>query len=201
MNIAHPLYFLRHGATDWNGQGRYQGRTNTDLSSQGLSDARRNSELLRQLIDETRADHANLSLVSSPLNRARQTADIVAREFDLQDQVACNPAFQELSMGRWEGLTSQQVKQRYYEERKSRKLDRWHFKPVGGESMAERSRGIRQALSELSPGTIVVTHSVVLRIIICILTDLSEQVAAEKVTPHVSIWCWNGVKLHRQAQN
>ncbi len=198
IDIAHPLYFVRHGQTDWNALARYQGSTDTSLSELGKHEAQRNGKLLAARLQADQVELSQLQLVSSPLKRARQTSEIISSCFDPHPPVTINPVFRELSAGRWEGLTSIQVKERYYEERKSRKLDRWLFKPQGGESMAERSDEIENGLRELSPNSVLITHCVVLRIIFHLLTDFGKQAATSVETPHVSIWCWNGVKLHRQ---
>jgi len=199
IELAHPLYFVRHGQTDWNALARYQGSTDTSLSKTGEDEAAQNAQLLIKELRADKVDISQIQLVASPLKRAQQTAQIISQHFDPAPTLITNPAFRELSIGRWEGLTSPQVKEKYYLERKSRKLDRWKFKPQGGESMEERSSGIENALRQLQPNTIVVTHCVVLRIIFHLLGDVDQQDATKVETPHVSIWCWNSAKLHRQA--
>ncbi|MEP1205800.1 MAG: histidine phosphatase family protein [Rhizobiaceae bacterium] len=197
--LAAPIYFLRHGQTDWNAKGFYQGSTDTSLSEIGKAEAAQNAAVLLRQLDADAIDPTQVMLVSSPLTRARQTADIVAQHLDPAPPITVNPAFRELSIGRWEGMTSPQVKETYYKERKSRKSDRWAFKPQGGESMAERCDEVKAALLQLQPNTIVVTHCVVLRIIFHLLCGLDRQHATKVETPHVSVWCWNSAKLHRQA--
>ena len=200
-DIAHPIYFIRHGATPWNAESRYQGQTDTSLSAEGRDDARKNGKiLLRMLNDDTEAQH-KVRVVSSPLKRAHQSAHEIAKAVGYGDKIETLPPFQELSMGRWEGLTSAQVKGRYYEERKSRKTDRWHFRPQGGESMEQRCAEIQSALLILRPNTVLVTHSVVLKVIFHLLTGQPKEFAALETTPHVSVWCWNGAKMHRQGEN
>jgi probable phosphoglycerate mutase len=61
---------LRHGVTDWNAQGRFQGRTDNPLNDKGISQAHAAANRLRKLS----FDH----VVASPLVRARQTAEIIA---------------------------------------------------------------------------------------------------------------------------
>ena len=197
--ISEPLFFIRHGQTDWNAETRYQGITDTTLSSLGIQQAQQNAALLQSQLRELGLEQDQLTLMTSPLLRAKQTAEIIGESFSPNLAPVENRRFRELSMGRWEGLTSHEVKERHYEERKSRKSDRWSFKPLGGESMAERSEVIEKALSELPPNTILVTHCVVLRIIYHVLGGLSKEEATAVETPHVGIWCWKSAKLHRQA--
>jgi broad specificity phosphatase PhoE len=61
---------LRHGVTDWNAQGRFQGRTDVPLNDEGISQAQAVADRLRKLS----FDH----VVSSPLLRALKTAEIIA---------------------------------------------------------------------------------------------------------------------------
>ncbi len=197
-NFNKPLLFLRHGATDWNLQGRYQGLQDTELSRQGLEDARENARILRDLVENGTFERGKLRIITSPLKRATQTAQIISDDWSPALPVQAEEAFRELSMGRWEGMTSMEVKLHHYEERRQRKSDRWNFKPVNGESMAGRRSQIEGALSALPAHSVVVTHSVVLKVIFHLLGGLREERAALERTPHRSIWCWNGAKLHRQ---
>lgn len=195
---AEPLLFLRHGATRWNLQGRYQGVQDTSLSSTGLADAQRAASLLHKLTTSRNICRNQITLVSSPLKRAQQTAEVLSRSWKPALPISTVKDFRELSMGQWEGLTSMEVKQRHYEERKSRKLDRWNFSPVGGESMAQRCPGIEKALCDLPPNSVVITHSVVMRVIFHLLGHTPKEVASVEKIPHGSIWCWNSAKMHRQ---
>lgn len=199
--FAHPLYFVRHGATPWNAESRYQGQTDTNLSASGREDARRNGEILLKMLTGDPVAQRRVQIVSSPLMRAQQSAHVIASVIGNRGKIEALAPFQELSMGRWEGLTSIEVKDRYYEERESRKADRWHFRPVGGESMEQRCAKIQSALQSLRPDTVLVTHSVVLKVIFHLLTGQSKELAALEATPHVSVWCWNGAKMHRQTEN
>jgi len=61
---------LRHGATDWNRQGLFQGRTDNPLNEDGLKQAHEAADLLR--------DVGISRIVASPLLRAARTAEIIA---------------------------------------------------------------------------------------------------------------------------
>ena len=196
--VAHPIYFVRHGQTDWNALARYQGSTDTHLSEVGKDEAAQNAQILLRCLKADNVDQSGITMVSSPLTRAQQSARIIAKHLDPEPAIRLESAFRELSIGRWEGMTSPEVKEKYYLERKSRKSDRWTFKPQGGESMAERCGEIEAALRQLKPNSIVVTHCVVLRIIAHLLGGVIQLDATKVDTPHVAIWCWNSAKLHRQ---
>jgi probable phosphoglycerate mutase len=90
-----PFWFLRHGETDWNAEGRSQGRTDIPLNKVGLAQAERAARtLLGQGI---------VSIVASPLSRARVTAEVVGAKLGLPI-AAFDDDLQEVSFGEQEGL-------------------------------------------------------------------------------------------------
>jgi probable phosphoglycerate mutase/uncharacterized phosphatase len=95
-----PFLFLRHGQTDWNLEGRFQGHTDIPLNATGLAQAHGAAErLARQPIT---------AIVSSPLVRASKTAAIVAERLGLPLHI--DPELMERSFGRYEGLVVKNVK-------------------------------------------------------------------------------------------
>jgi broad specificity phosphatase PhoE len=87
------FYCLRHGATDWNRQGRFQGRTDNPLNDDGIAQAHAAAEKLRNV---------ELGLVvSSPLLRAVQTAEIIANV--VSKTVTIDQGLIELDFGSFEG--------------------------------------------------------------------------------------------------
>ena len=88
-----PFWFLRHGETDWNAEGRSQGRTDIPLNSVGLQQARRAAMAM--------VDRGIVTIVASPLSRALRTAEIVAEALNLP--VGTDPDLQEVCFGTEEG--------------------------------------------------------------------------------------------------
>lgn len=84
---------LRHGATDWNRQGLFQGRTDNPLNDDGIAQAHAAAEKLRSI--------ALGRVVSSPLLRAVQTAEIIANV--ASRPVTLDPGLIELDFGSFEG--------------------------------------------------------------------------------------------------
>ncbi|POF62431.1 histidine phosphatase family protein [Novacetimonas maltaceti] len=72
--LARPYWYLRHGETDWNAEGRSQGRTDIPLNARGVEQARQAGLVLSRHLGA----HPIARIVSSPLGRARRTAEIVA---------------------------------------------------------------------------------------------------------------------------
>ena len=96
------LLVVRHAESVWNLDGRWQGHANPPLSPEGATQAR--------------AAAANLHdvgcIVSSDLDRARQTAEIIAESLDA-GPVTCDPGWRERSVGLWQGLTTEQIERDY----------------------------------------------------------------------------------------
>lgn len=88
-----PFWFLRHGETDWNAEGRSQGRTDIPLNQVGQAQARRAARTL--------ASQAIGTIIASPLARARVTAETVAATLGLPVQF--DPELEEVNFGEQEG--------------------------------------------------------------------------------------------------
>lgn len=71
MAFDHPFYFLRHGETTWNAEGRTQGQLDAPLSDLGRRQALEAAEIL--------AKEPIRRIISSPLSRARDTAEAAAK--------------------------------------------------------------------------------------------------------------------------
>jgi broad specificity phosphatase PhoE len=107
---AHPsggettLYLVRHGRTDGNVQRRLHGSTDMPLDLHGLRQAER---VANRLAAEVKAD----VLLTSPLSRARTTADTIAAKMGLEVQVV--PGLVEMNFGDLEGLTLDELAENY----------------------------------------------------------------------------------------
>ncbi len=93
MLPARAFWFLRHGETDWNAEGRSQGRTDVPLNATGVAQAGAAAKLLHR--------RGIASIVSSPLSRARDTANAAGAVLGLP--VTLLDDLQEVSFGVHEG--------------------------------------------------------------------------------------------------
>lgn len=92
------LLLLRHGQTEWSRVGRHTGRTDLPLTDEGRAQA----TALRPVVERLRPCAA----LVSPLVRARDTAELAG----LADVAATEPDLQEWDYGRWEGVTTPDVR-------------------------------------------------------------------------------------------
>jgi broad specificity phosphatase PhoE len=97
------MLLARHGETDWNREGRWQGQANVTLNDRGREQAR---ELAKRLASE-RFD----IIYASDLARAHETALIVAEGKRMS--VVTDPALREIDVGSWSGLTPDQIAGRF----------------------------------------------------------------------------------------
>ena len=104
MSITSVL-LLRHGATEWNRTKRAQGHADIELNDEGRAQA------ARAAADLAGTDVA--AVYSSDLKRALHTAAPIAAAHGLE--VIVEPAFREIDQGRWEGLTTEEIRARWPE--------------------------------------------------------------------------------------
>jgi probable phosphoglycerate mutase len=131
------VVLLRHGRTEWNASGRFQGTLDSPLDPIGLAQAAAAGLALAPM----QAD----ALVSSDLQRALDTATAVGAECGLA--VATDDRLQEINLGTWQGLTRVEAKAAYPEE-----YARWQTgedaRRGGGETYAEVGARASECLAE-----------------------------------------------------
>lgn len=164
---------IRHGRTQANVEGRWQGQGDWGLDDLGRLQA-------QALVDW----YGRTSTVySSPLGRARQTADYVASNgvIEVDD-------LRELAMGEWEGLTSPEIAERWGDRMETIYRHGVDLKRgETGESWGELTARFRSAVHalETAPGepTVVVAHGGAIRSYVSSLTALDDSHAESLFTP------------------
>src|SRR5438128_2378509 len=100
------VFLVRHGATILTAEDRFAGATDVPLSDEGRQQAQRLAE---------RLSHEPIAAIyASPLGRTVETASILGRPHGLEVQPV--PGLREISHGRWEQMTRQQVETAYPDE-------------------------------------------------------------------------------------
>lgn len=153
------LYYIRHGLTDWNIEGRLQGGRDTPLNPRGRSQAHQCADILRELLvlDDRKPDDCDY--VSSPLVRATETMDILRAALGLpQGGYSRDPRLVEIAFGEWEGLTYLDVLQRDRDVVDKREASKWLFRPPGGETYEEVARRVGEWYATLTRETVVTAH-------------------------------------------
>ena len=158
-NRKEPVFFGRgrHGKRIGTGKARYKGRGAPPLNAEGLQEAGYAAHALVGLPLE--------AVVSSDLQRAVQTAEVIARRVKLPVRV--DSRLREVDLGDWEGSLFSEIQERYPAEVEARKREPLEFRAPGGESLREVARRVWQAADELAvkyPGkeVVVVSHGLAL---------------------------------------
>jgi broad specificity phosphatase PhoE len=157
---------LRHGETRWNQEGRVMGRNPVELSANGRAQVEAAVALARSLKPDL--------IVSSPLVRARQTAEIIAGGVGGLE-ITEDPTIAEVSYGRWEGMTYHElIDDPHYAVYRESPVD---YPTPGGETIPDvQARGvaaIHRAVTA-NPGCriLFVSHGDIIRTILCYFLGL-----------------------------
>jgi phosphoserine phosphatase len=168
------LLLVRHGETEWNRQGKFQGLIDVPLNDNGRVQAQKASQFLKEV--------ALNFAVSSPMLRPKETAEIILQshnnvKLELQD------GLKEISHGLWEGKFEKEIEQEFPGE-----LERWRTVPASvqmpeGENLQqvwERSTATWQAIvqsaieKQLQTG-LVVAHDATNKTLLCHILGLSPE--------------------------
>lgn len=169
------LYFVRHGETDWNVEGRLQGQKDISLNGRGRDQAKAVGRTLRRLI----GDGSAAAFHASPLSRTRETMERMRRAMGLDpDAYRTDPRLMELTFGDWEGMTWPEVKLRSPRAAQEREQDKWSFVPPGGESYAMLAERVNPLFGELPEPAVVVSHGGVARVLLAVRAGVDTAIAA-----------------------
>ena len=173
------LVLVRHGQSQWNEKGLWQGWTDIDLTDKGIEQAK---ETGRQLKD-IRFDYA----YSSPLIRASKTLDEILKVIGQSDlAVIKDQAMTEKHYGIYAGKNKWQVKEEVGEEEFQKIRRSWDYQTPEGESMKQVYERLipyyeKEILSKLKEGKniIIASHGNTLRTLVKYLDNLSEEEVAK----------------------
>ena len=149
------ILLARHGETDWNREGRWQGWADPPLNETGRGQAQALAEELRG----TPFD----AVYSSDLRRAHETAEIVAAPHGVP--VVVDPALREIDIGPWSGLTHDEIRARFPDGSRP-----------GGETRDEHAARVRAAVERIARENagrrvLIVTHGGTVRTVHDLTSD------------------------------
>lgn len=161
------LYFIRHGQTDWNIEGKIQGSNDTELNDIGINQA---VELGNKVLD---SNIKFSKIYSSKLKRALKTAEILSTYTNVDyTQIE---GFEEINFGYWEGLSLKEARDKYPNEYDEWYHNRRYSKSHNGESYQEMIERVLEALHIIiaadNDDIAIVTHSAVIMGLQCLITD------------------------------
>ena len=155
------ILLIRHGQTDWNVEGRWQGHLDPPLNATGIKQAEALAEYLR--------GRAITAVYSSDLSRARMTAGRIAEALGLTVQE--DQRWRELNLGVFQGLTTSEINGKYPEESRQLRENYLDYAAPQGETrraMQERALAAYEDIlaHEAGAETVVVSHGGTIRVVL-----------------------------------
>ncbi|HEY7769380.1 histidine phosphatase family protein [Longimicrobium sp.] len=164
------IFLVRHGATVLTAEDRFAGSIDVPLADVGREQARRLAERLRT--------ERIAAVYASPLGRAVETASIVAAPHGLDVQT--DAALREISHGRWEEMTRQEVEARFADEAAAWDADPYTFAPLGGETGLDVTARALPAVLDLvrrheGQTILIVSHKATIRLLLSSLLGFDPR--------------------------
>jgi broad specificity phosphatase PhoE len=174
------IYYIRHGETAWNAQGRFQGSKDIPLNALGRKQAAAAGEILAGLLARDGHEAALLPYVASPLGRTRLTMELAREALKLPPaDYGLDDRLREIGYGHWEGLTLPEMELHDAATFASRNLDKWGVAAPSGESYASVTLRMREWFDSLLADTVAVAHGGTMRALMVALGVATPLEAAE----------------------
>jgi broad specificity phosphatase PhoE len=133
------IVLIRHGETDWNILGRYQGQADPPLNTNGIKQAQQLAkELLQSSID---------MIYTSPLLRTKRTAEIISNKLNIQ--LFNEPRLMEIHQGDWQTRLRSEIEDLYPELFAAWESTPWEVSPPGGENLRQVQLRVNDAVDDI----------------------------------------------------
>lgn len=175
------IYLVRHGETEWNVAGRFQGRLDSRLTEKGVTQAEAYGRRLAAIAAEIDM------LVASPLGRVRETTSII-KSFGKFPETRWEPRIAEVSVGSWDGLTHLDIDSQWPGRLDETTPFDWFFRSPDGESYDVAMARVRQWLDSAQGIVLAVSHGLIGRLIRGAYLNLSKDDALCLPVPQDIIW-------------
>ena len=195
MPNPHRILLVRHGETEFNLIGLFQGqKKDSPLTQRGIAQARRNGQVIARLIDDPTA----WRIVSSPLGRTLETARLICRELGVENcKVETDERIQEVGFGIWEGLDREQIEAMAPEVWRRRQANRWNHVVQGGESLTMVAERVATWMAEMVGNMIVVSHGTTGRVLRGLYLDLTPEKTIAQDQPQDIVFELRGGQIFR----
>ncbi|HEY0567146.1 MAG TPA: histidine phosphatase family protein [Xanthobacteraceae bacterium] len=192
------LYYVRHGETDWNAEGRLQGKRDIALNARGRRQALRCGEILRELFARERRAATEFDYVSSPLVRASATMELARGVLGLDPaSYQTDARLAEMSFGLWEGRTYSDLRDAERPALAARERDKWRFAPPEGESYQQLTARVSEWYSTLRCDTVAAAHGGVARALMAHLRIENPDAATHRNIEQGVVYVFNGNRVTR----
>jgi broad specificity phosphatase PhoE len=181
MSSQKEIYLVRHGETEWNASGRFQGKLDSRLTKKGAEQA---AAYGRQLAAVAAGIDA---LVASPLGRVRETTAII-QSFGQLPEPQWEAQIAEVSLGSWDGLTHTDIDAQWPGRLDGTTPFDWFFRSPDGESYGAAMARVTQWLDSLQGVVLAVSHGLTGRLIRGAYLGLAKDDALGLPVPQDVIW-------------
>lgn len=175
------IYLVRHGETEWNVAGRFQGRLDSRLTEKGIAQAEAFGRRLAALATEID------TLMASPLGRVRETTAII-RTFGQFPESTWDGRIAEVSVGSWDGLTHIDIDAGWPGLLDGSTPFDWFFRSPDGESYDTAMARVTAWLEDLSGVVLAISHGLIGRLIRGAYLNLTKDDALCLPVPQDVIW-------------
>jgi len=168
--MKRTLYLIRHGATGANLENRFAGRSQEPLHPSGIKQIQEVG---------TELESCNITrIICGPLSRTRQTAEILQNTLNIP--VTVSDGLTEINIPHWDGLTKQEIREKFGDEYPTWLNSPEFFALPGCETLAEVQERSRQALkgivtAEPAGNLLIVSHLIVIRCVVLYFKDMALQ--------------------------
>ncbi|HUF90730.1 MAG TPA: histidine phosphatase family protein [Candidatus Limnocylindria bacterium] len=155
------VFVIRHGETDFSRARRFAGARDVPLTARG--------RLQSEAVAAALAAEPLTAVYASPLERARASAELIAKPHGLEPRLA--PVFREMAFGQWEGLLRDELAARSPADATAWRDTPHLAAPPGGERLAEVAARVGEGVAMLRDShagatVALVTHAIVTRLIV-----------------------------------
>lgn len=195
---APTIYYIRHGETAWNAEGRLQGTQDIPLNALGRKQAAQAGDILAGLVARDGRDKRDLVYVASPLGRARSTMDFVREALGLPaGEYALDDRLREIGYGEWEGSTLAEMQAKDPEFYAKRLTQKWTMSSPGGETYAAVQLRMRDWYDSLKADTVAVAHGGTCRALMVAVGHETPQSAADLYIEQGAVYVFGDGRLQK----
>jgi probable phosphoglycerate mutase len=195
---APVIYYIRHGETSWNADGRLQGTQDTALNELGRGQAVQSGHVLADLLARDGRDKSRIPYLSSPQLRARTTMELMRGALNLPPQdYATDDRLREIGYGQWEGFTLAEMQAADPAFFAQRLADKWRVAPEGGETYGAVERRMRHWYDQLRGDMVVVAHGGTARALMVALGFETAESASDLPIAQGAVYVFGGDGLKK----
>jgi broad specificity phosphatase PhoE len=195
---APVIYYIRHGETSWNAEGRLQGAQDTALNELGRKQAVQSGRILADLLARDGRDKSQIPYLSSPQLRARTTMELMRGALNLPPpDYATDDRLREIGYGQWEGFTLAEMEAADPVFFARRLADKWRVAPDGGETYEAVQRRMRDWYDQVRGDIVVVAHGGTARALMVALGFETAESASDLPIAQGAVYVFSDGRLKK----